>query len=415
MNIKKIIFVIFIYGCAAILCACGKNDSFHENASTEERREDGENTDDFVQDGGVQEQMDEEKSEIAVLPDDKEPSIEEQNADDDSQPADLEREEWKDAYLSYLDTFEGVDACTYSLIYIDEDDIPELVIDTGYAAGGCMILTFHDGTLDGWQSSRRNFSYIEKGNLICNSDGNMGHYYDNVYTIQDGKWSYVGGGTFGDNPEGIQLDENGYDIYVYQWNEEDVSGEEYEERLNQIYPCDLAVRPERYYIPGEITSLLRTGDVASAGHRYELLVENLTWKEAEALCREKGGYLAAVTSWEELERIQEQIISEGKTDIMFFVGASHEHGELGYRWNEPESGSVYSIFYWYNALHHFWLEEEPNYTGLTEDGVEIDQDYVVLFYQETNNRCYIKAVPDDFLSVAPSYSGRIGYICEYDS
>lgn len=89
----------------------------------------------------------------------------------------MDIEERKAAYLSYLDAFGHADSLhiTYRLIYVDEDEIPELMIDKGFEAGGCLIVTFHDGVLDEWQSGRLNVTYIEKGNLICNSDGNMGH------------------------------------------------------------------------------------------------------------------------------------------------------------------------------------------------------------------------------------------------
>ena len=320
--------------------------------------------------------------------------------------------DYRAAYLSYLKEFEYADECTYSLIYVDDDDIPELVIDNGYEAAGCIVLTFHDGALDAWQSSRLNFTYIERGNLICNSDGHMGYYYDFVYTIRDGKWEYVDGGVWGDPPEGPQFDENDDYIYVYQWDKEEVSEEEYERRLNEVYPLEWAKHPEKYYILKEIRSLLETGEVTSAGHRYELVVEDLTWKEAEALCREKGGYLATVTTWEEMERIQEQMLAEDKANVTFFVGANAEGG--GYCWFEPENGETYSMLGLYNALFCFWLEGEPSYTGLTEDGIEVDEDYVVLFYRKSDERCYLNDVPDDILSAAPSYRGRVGYICEYD-
>lgn len=325
-------------------------------------------------------------------------------------------ENYKEAYLSYLDGFEYADECTYSLIYVDEDDIPELVIDNGYEAAGCIVLTFHNGVLDAWQSDRLNFTYIEKGNLICNSDGNMGYYYDYVYTIQDGKWCYVDGGVWGDPSDGPQFDENEEYIYVYQWDEEEVSEEEYGNRLNEVYPLEQAKHPEKYYILKEIRSVLETGDVTSAGHRYELVVEDLTWKEAEVLCREKGGYLATITTWEEMERIQEQMILEDKANVTFFVGANNESDQhsFGYHWIEPESGETYDMLNLYNALFGFWLEGEPSYTGLTESGEEVDEDYVVLFYRKSDERCYLNDVPDDILSASPSYTGRVGYICEYE-
>ncbi|MDE7324607.1 MAG: hypothetical protein K2N73_18190 [Lachnospiraceae bacterium] len=181
-----------------------------------------------------------------------------------------EGEAWKQAYLSYLETLKLADSFTYSLIYVDDDDIPELVIDTGIEAGGCLILTFDGHVLDEWQSDRLNVTYIERGNLICNADGNFGHYYDWVYMIQNGKWEHVGGGEYGDEPGGPTFDENGDWICVYSWNGENVSEEEYQERLNAIYPAGKAVYPQKYYILDEIYSILRTEVSTSAGRRYDL-------------------------------------------------------------------------------------------------------------------------------------------------
>lgn len=397
--------------CAVCLGACGKSNDVPEEYEEEEtqRKEENEESESH----GKQENFFERyRKKIEEAGRDEEQEENGVGGDSDN------IEEYKEAYLAYLKEFENAGTYTYSLIYVDEDDIPELVIDSGYEAGGCIVLTFHDGVLDEWQSSRLNFTYIEGGNLLCNSDGNMGYYYDSVYTIRDGKWCYVDGGTWGDGPDGPQFDENDEFIFVYHWGEgeEEVSEEEYQNRLNEVYPLDQRKYPERYYILKDIRSVLETGEVSSADHRYELIVEDVTWKEAESLCREKGGYLATVTAWEEMERIQEQIVSEDKSQVTFFVGANNgrDSGSFGYRWIEPESGETYEMLNLYNALFVFWLEGEPSYTGLTEDGVEVDEDYVVLFYRKSDDRCYLNDVPNDILSAASFYSGRVGYICEYE-
>lgn len=396
---KKTVTIILVSCYMIILCACGTGGFVIEKFNEEKMTELDEEAKDAAADTGKADSL---------------KGVEKKKEDsgqDNGKP-----ENYKEAYLSYLDEFEHADECTYSLIYVDEDDIPELVIDNGYEAAGCIVLTFHNGVLDAWQSDRLNFTYIEKGNLICNSDGNMGYYYDYVYTIQDGKWCYVDGGVWGDPSDGPQFDENEEYIYVYQWDGEEVSEEEYGNRLNEVYPLEQAKHPEKYYILKEIRSVLETGDVTSAGHRYELVVEDLTWKEAEALCREKGGYLATITTWEEMERIQEQMILEDKANVTFFVGANNENDQhsFGYHWIEPEGGETYDMLNLYNALFGFWLEGEPSYTGLTESGEEVDEDYVVLFYRKSDERCYLNDVPDDILSAAPSYTGRVGYICEYE-
>lgn len=322
---------------------------------------------------------------------------------------------WKKAYLEYLSAFEYADSCTYSFIYVDEDEIPELVIDTSVEAGGCQILTWHEGNADVLQTSRLYFTYIEKGNLLCNSEGNMGYYYDNVYTIKGGMWEFFGGGTYHDPPSGPQLDENGNEIFEYEWLQEPVEASEYEERFHGVYPEKQGKTPEIYYIKDEITSLLKTGKAMSASHRYELIVQDLTWTEARKACEEKGGYLATLTSREEFERVQAQILSEEKTAVTFFVGAANKGDSFGFTWLEPGKEQGYSMLGLYNALFAgYWLKGEPSYTGLAEDGQEVKEDCVSLIYRSSENRCCYNDVPDDILSASPSFAGRVGYICEFD-
>lgn len=316
--------------------------------------------------------------------------------------------DWELAYYEYLNALESNASFTYSLIYVDDDNIPELVIDTGYEAGGCMLLTWHNNRTDVLQTSRLYFNYIEKENLLCNQEGNMGYYYDDVYTIKNGKWEYLCGGTYQDGPDGPAVDDEGNSIYIYAWNGENTSKEEYDEKLNAVYQLDQSVEPEKYYILDEILSVLKTGDVTSAGHRYELIVEDLTWTDADAACKKKGGYLATITSFEEWDRITKQIASEEKNNITFWVGARDVC------WLEPGIEGGYPMLALYNALFQFWLEGEPSYRGHREDGVEVAEEYVVLFYRKSDDCYYLNDVPDNILAAAPSYAGRIGYICEYD-
>ena len=56
--------------------------------------------------------------------------------------------EWKQAYLNYLDNFTGADSFVYSLIYVDDDAIPELVIDSGFGKRGYYGGWRLSGTVD---------------------------------------------------------------------------------------------------------------------------------------------------------------------------------------------------------------------------------------------------------------------------
>lgn len=319
----------------------------------------------------------------------------------------LDLDGWELAYyeyinaLVYINTMVDFESCTYSLIYVDDDDIPELVIDTGISAGGCIILTWHDNQLDDLQIFRGNFNYIERGNLLCNSDGNMGHYYDIVSTIQDGKWVCLFDGTYEDGADGPTVDDEGNFIYDYAINEENICKEDYMEKLNAVYPSEQAIQPEEDYVWIDILSVLENGDVASTGHRYELIIEDLSWSGAESACRAKGGYLATLTSFEEWDRVTAQITSEGKEDITFWVGAKQ------HKWSAPRIENGYDIFF------SFWAEEEPSYKGLWENGIEMEEDCAVLFYNKSDDSYYLNDVPNYLLYAAPSYTGKIGYICDY--
>lgn len=319
-------------------------------------------------------------------------------------------EDWEKAYLEYLESFEGEKSYLYSFLYVDEDTIPELEINTKYAAGGSLLLTYHDGILDEVDIYRSGLYYIEKENLVCNGSGNTGSYFDYVYTIQDGRWKQIGCGEFWEDYENRTED---FIDFIYEWDGESVTEEEYEQRLQAVYPKEKSREPERYYIYDEICSLLKTGKVISADHCYELIEADMTWTEAAAACREGGGYLAAITSREEFERIQDQIAEEGKRGITFYIGAAYSSQEKRFFCLEPNIGN-YDIDYYYIMGKNTYPFEEWSYRGLTEDGREVKEEFGAISYQTKDTGYYFSTVPNDLLDARPSLTGKIGYICEYD-
>lgn len=359
------------------------------------------------------------------------------NTDADVQPSIYEnmhegkaapKEHWQSAYIEYLmnsDYKEWLDIYTYSLIYVNDDDIPELVVHGGCEADGCIILTYKDGNIDVLQTARLNFIYIEKENLLDNASGIMGAYYDYIYTIEEGKWTQIASGErYEYVDENVPLyDENGNYIYdvgedylieEYYWNGNETTYEGYYNQLEAVFDLEKSAACEKYYSVDEILCLLKTGDVSSADHRYELMIGDVTWEEAQELCKEKGGYLATITTAEEFERITEQISQEEKNNVVFWVGANRveeDGGSSSYHWVDDrlKDGSVLRNGFW-----KYWLYGEPSYSGLTEDGQEVKEEYVVLMYKRAEGKYYFNDVPNDILAAAPSYQGIVGYICEYD-
>lgn len=291
---KRIMRIAMICNISISLCACGQSASSGENDRMEQAQYDGVISQTITDDTDRDEM---ESAETGSMTEER--SMTEQTGGNGAEAAwrnDPELEEWKQVYLDYLDTLKGADSLVYSLIYVDDDDIPELVADTGFnygitLDGGCQfVLTFHDHVLDEWKPLRSRFTYIERGNAICKiysgAGDNERFHSDSVYTIQDGKWVYAGGGYYTERVEmsrlslligkllgGYYPDASKRLIYEYCWDdagtEEYVSEEEYAARLNAIYPEWQGLYPQKYYCLDDICSIIRTGDVISAGHSNE--------------------------------------------------------------------------------------------------------------------------------------------------
>lgn len=86
------------------------------------------------------------------------------------------------------------------------------------------------------QLDRLNFTYIERENLLCNSDGHMDSYYDLVYSLVDKRMVRIAEGYYGaEDNSNLQFDSEGNAVYDYEWNGESVSKEDYEKKLNAVY------------------------------------------------------------------------------------------------------------------------------------------------------------------------------------
>lgn len=160
----------------------------------------------------------------------------------------------KQAYFNYLQNetdylsmMEGYDYISCSLIFVDEDDVPELVINSGAEAGGCLILTYHNGLVDALQTRRLHFTYLEKENLLSNSAGHMDSYYDDVYMIKNGRWEQVATGEYSGCTDGWSDEYGRYICQNYVWNGKETTMEAYMEQFYTLYDEDRAIEPIEKY------------------------------------------------------------------------------------------------------------------------------------------------------------------------
>ena len=127
-------------------------------------------------------------------------------------------------------------------------------------------------------------------------------------------------------------------------------------------------------------------------HRYELIVKDVTWREAAEECRQLGGYLATISSAEELQEIIN--ICEERGIYRVWIGCHRENGELV--WEGPNGG------------YYQWGRGEPSGYDYNDN---VSEDYVLLW--KLGDWVYNDSRNDPVGDYPGDYSGKIGYICEY--
>lgn len=161
---------------------------------------------------------------------------------------------WKSAYIEFIENFDkgyneydGTYGNTYHLINVNNDNIPELYINTNTTAGGSWLCTYYNNqvvTQFMWISG---LSYIEGENLMMDSGGHMDNYYDDIYCLEDGQFIQLDHGEYNimyDDDGGIQFDGEGNAIYEYFWNYEPLSSEkEYVTLLSSVYDISNSINP----------------------------------------------------------------------------------------------------------------------------------------------------------------------------
>jgi RNA polymerase sigma factor (sigma-70 family) len=160
---------------------------------------------------------------------------------------------WKQLYIDVIN--EHRDSIYFgnhqlqTLLYINDDDIPEMILCSNSQAGGGYLFTASDNGVDYMFIKPHSFFYLERGNRIYFSEDlyrgvYSGHY--TVYEIQDGKFTLLHQGSRGliNNTEPPPQDNDGnwlWDWYI--WDDIEVSREEFERELAYAFDTSRTVHP----------------------------------------------------------------------------------------------------------------------------------------------------------------------------
>lgn len=161
-----------------------------------------------------------------------------------------QEDSWKSAYLNYIETNtqiedpeKGTHREIYKLLDLNGDGLPELYINFGSTAGGDAILSYFNGEIVEQKMYNYGFRYIEGANLFRDFGGHMDEYYDKIYTLENGNFVLLYSGEYGaeDNSK-VEYGDDGMHVYRYFWENEEVSSEEYERKLNEVYDTEKEVK-----------------------------------------------------------------------------------------------------------------------------------------------------------------------------
>lgn len=143
-------------------------------------------------------------------------------------------------------------------------------------------------------------------------------------------------------------------------------------------------------------------------HKYEIIIADVTWREAFKDCIRRGGYLVHFNSEEEFSYVLDLLSSDEYHSKTFYIGGTREIDSNEYFWmnangdyfGEPLNSSIYNTY---------WLPGEPSM-----DSDEGEEFFMDMLFRSSDERWYWNDVPNDVIGISDYYKGRMGYICEYE-
>ena len=159
---------------------------------------------------------------------------------------------WKEAYKNYIKSQPDED-WTYRLIYLNDDDIPELYMQGVYMGLGGKLCTYSDGSIVPLKINAVSISYVERGGVILDTGGSMGSYYDKVYSLENGELVLKFDGFYGVDDNTVPFDEGDF---KYKINGSPVSKSEYEQKLGGIFSSAAAQMCDAKFSKSQIIYLI---------------------------------------------------------------------------------------------------------------------------------------------------------------
>ena len=160
---------------------------------------------------------------------------------DEIQNATPKSADYKKAYLDFLRDKQESHRL-FALVFIDNDDIPELYLKGSSEAEGDIVCSFKNGSIIKQQLNRTGGGkYTPRSGDMIDQNGNMGRCYTNVYKLNDSGFTKTFNALSIENVEHIGGEEYNF-IYEYFVEDAPVSEAEYNTAVNSAFDFSQAVR-----------------------------------------------------------------------------------------------------------------------------------------------------------------------------
>ena len=200
---------------------------------------------------------------------------------------------WKKNYLDYLKSYTDADTYEYDLIYLDDDDMPELYIDTQVMAGGTRLITFSKGKIREVDTGEYDgLSYIEKSGLMHISSGHGGGYEDRIVMLKRGRFSVLRSGSYSEMPDG-----NGGVDEEYWWEDEEVTREEYFAEIDKIYDKTKEKITKGQYTYDELCAMMAGEENTKAEEQSTGMSDEEMYQAASDLIGDKSALIDGTFFW----------------------------------------------------------------------------------------------------------------------
>ena len=148
-----------------------------------------------------------------------------------------------------------IDAQEFALIYLDDDDIPEI-----YCRGngnGDRLFIWHNGNVKEQALEGDVFCYLEKQGIFYSSGGNMGYFPSKVYALKNREVSLLAEGLWQSEYVSDENDPNELKLVeTFEWQGESVTQEEYYKQIDSLIDRKSAKRISEFYARDEVLSHL---------------------------------------------------------------------------------------------------------------------------------------------------------------